>query len=87
MSDLLQNVNFLHDLLLTVSVLHIGLVNRLDRHVPASQLVYAEHHFSKRAFADQFDEFVELKRCRRHLSVLLEVLLIIIDELVSLFHD
>jgi len=85
--NLLENVDLLHDLLLTVRVLHEGLVYRLDSDVSPRQLVDAKHDLTKCSFSDEFNKLVELKGSGRHLSVFLEVLPIIVDQLVSFLHN
>ena len=60
MSDLPQNVDFLHDFLSWVCVLHISFVDGLDRNVPACQFVNPKGDLSERTFANQFDKLVEL---------------------------
>ena len=56
-----QNVNFLHDFLPTVGVLHVLLVNGFDSHIPACQLVDTKSHFTKGAFSNKLHEFVKLQ--------------------------
>jgi hypothetical protein len=49
--------------------------------------VDAKHDLAKCSLSDKFNELVELEGSGRHLTVFLEVLPIIINQLVSFFHN
>lgn len=55
-----QNVNFLHYLLSTISVLHVLLINSLNSHLSSSEFVDAKSHLSKGPFSDQLYKLVKL---------------------------
>ena len=61
MPNLLEYVDFLHDFLLRVSVLHVALVDGLDGDLPTSELVYAKSHLTEGTLSDKLNELVELK--------------------------
>ena len=85
--DLLEDVDLLHDLLLGVSVLHVGLVDRLDSDLSTSELVDTEGDLPESTLADGVDEFVELLRCGRQLLILLDVEFVVPNEALPLLHD
>ena len=64
-TDFLQNVDLLHDLLLRVRVLHVAFVDGLDGNLPPCELVYSERHLAEGTFTNRLDKLVKLKRCRR----------------------
>ena len=59
--DLLEEVHLLEDFALGEVVLHVTLLNRLDRNILASQFVHAECDLAERTLAYQFDELVEFE--------------------------
>jgi len=83
----LEQVHLLEHLTLTEVILHELLLNCLDRHIFARQLVHSESHFTEGALADQFDEFVKLEGRRGQLIILRYVILDVADQLVSLLEE
>ena len=84
---LLQQVDLLEDLALAEFILHVLLLDCLDRHAFACQLVHAKSHFAKGAFADELDELVELESRRGKLIVLRNVILDVAYQLVSFLQE
>lgn len=60
-ADLFQDVDLLHDFLLAELILHMLLVNGLDRHIAPRKLVDAKRHLAKRSFANKLHELIELE--------------------------
>ena len=60
-ADLFQDVDFLHDFLLAELILHMLLINGLDRHIAPCKLVDAKRHLAKRSFANKLHELIELE--------------------------
>lgn len=58
-ADFLEDVDFLHYLLLGVSVLHVALVDGFDGHLSASQFVDTKSHLAKSTFSDELNKLVE----------------------------
>ena len=86
MSDFPQNVNFLHNFLPGVGVLHVFFVDGLDGDVPSGQLVNCKCHFAERALANQLDKLVELERGLGHRLVLVVVVLIVRNQFFAFNH-
>lgn len=84
---LLQQVDLLEDLALAEFILHVLLLDCLDRHAFACQLVHAEGHFAKGALAYELDKLVELESSRRKLIVLRDVILDVADQLISFLQE
>lgn len=87
MFDLLQQVNLLEYFPLAKVVLHIVLLDSLDGDLLSRQLVDAEGDLAEGSFSNQLYELVEIQCCRRQLVVLLDVLLDVLNQVVSLLQD
>lgn len=87
MLDLFEQVHLLEYLSLAEVILHIVFLNRLDSHLLACQLVHTKCDFSKGSLTDKFNEFVEIESCGRQFVVLLDVLLDVFYQVVSLLQD
>ena len=85
MADFLENVNFLEYLASTVVVLDVNLVNGLDGHLLASQLVDPQGNFTKSPLAQQLNELVEVQCRLRDDFVFLNVRLDVLDKANALF--
>lgn len=85
--DLLKQIHFLEDLPFGEVILHIRLLNGLDCHVLASQLMNAQGHFPEGAFAYQLHEFVILEGGRGQFVVLLYVGLDELNKSISLLQN
>ena len=70
MSNLPEDVDFLHYLLSAIRVLHVCFVNRLNCYITSSQFVDAKHNLSECAFTNHLNKFVVFQRGLGHLSVL-----------------
>lgn len=79
MPDLLENVHLLEHLASGILVLDVGFVDTLDGHVLASELVDPKSDLAERAFAQQFDELIEIKGRVGYVSVLLDMCLDVLD--------
>lgn len=84
MLDLLQQVDLLKHLTLGKFVLHVTLLDGLDGHLLASQLVDAQRDFPECALANQLLELVKVKRCRRQLICPFNVRLDVLDQVFLL---
>ena len=78
-SDLFENIDLLHHLLLRVCVLHIAFIDRFDRHLATSEFVNAKGYLAESTLSDQLYEFIELERCGWHLLILLPVKFVVSD--------
>lgn len=87
MLDLLEQVYLLEDLSLAEVVLHVVLFDGFDCNLLACEFVDAESDFAEGTFSNQFHKFVEVESCWWQLIVLLDVLLDILDELISFLQD
>ena len=84
---LLEQVDFLKHLSFAEVILHVLLLNRLDRDILACQLVHAQRHLAKRTLPYQLDELIELQRRWWQLIVLCYVILDVTDKLFSFFEE
>ena len=87
MFDFLQEVNLLEDLSLREIVLHVVLFDGFDSNLLSCKLVDSKCHFSEGTFTDHFDEFVEIESCGWKFVVLLDVLLHVLNQLISLLKN
>ena len=87
MLDLLEEIDLLEHLSLAEVVLHVGLLDGLDGHLLPRQLVHPQSYLTEGTLADELDELVEVEGGWRQLVVLLDVLLDVLDQLVSLLED
>jgi hypothetical protein len=85
--DLLEEIDLLEHLSLAEVVLHVGLLDSLDGHLLPRQLVHPQSNLTEGTLADELDELVEVEGGRRQLVVLLDVLLDVLDQLVTLLED
>ena len=70
---LLEYVDFLEDLASRVLVLDVDLVDALDGHILARELVDAERDLAEGSLAEQLDESIEVQCRRRYLVVLFHI--------------
>ena len=70
---LLEYVDFLEDLASRVLVLDVDLVDALDGHILARELVDAERDLAEGSLAEQLDEPIEVQGRRRYLVVLFHI--------------
>ena len=70
---LLQQIDLLKDLPFGEVILHVALLDGLNGHVLAGELVDAEGDLAERAFADELHELVVLEGGGRQLVVLLDI--------------
>lgn len=87
MLDLLEKVNLLEDLPLAEVVLHVVLFNCFDGYLLSSQFVNAQGDLSESSFADELHELVEVECGGRQLVLLLNVLLDVLDQVVSFLEN
>ena len=87
MLDLLEEVDFLEHLPLAKVILHVVLLDGLNRNLLTRELVYTECHFTKGTLTYKFDESIEIQSCGRQLVVLLDVRFNVADELLTLLDN
>ena len=83
MLDLLEEVHLLEDFALGEVVLHVTLLNRLDRNILASQFVHAECDLAEHTLAYQFDELLEFEGGGWQLIILRYVALDVSDQFIT----
>ena len=85
-SDLFENIDLLHHLLLRVCVLHVAFIDRFDRHLATGEFVNAKGNLAESTLPDELYEFIELERCGWHLLILLPVKFVVSDQALSFLH-
>lgn len=87
MSNFLENIHLLEDLLARVLVFQLAQLNHLYGHELAGELLDGQVHLSESPVSNFLDEFVEVQARRRELMVLSHVLAIVLYDFLTLFHD
>ena len=87
MLDLLQQIDLLEHLPLREVILHVGLLDCLDGHILASELVHAKCHLTECTLPNQLYELIVLKRRGWQLIVLFDVGLYELDQFISLLEN
>ena len=73
MANLLEDIDFLHHLLLRVDILHVAFIDGLDGNLSASQLVNSEGHLPECSLSNQLNKLIEVLRRWGNLSILLQI--------------
>ena len=87
MSNFFEYVHLLEHFTSAVLILNIDFVNRLDSHILACQLVYAQRDLSKGTLAQELYILVELKSSVWDLSILSNICFDILDQLLTVLRD